>query len=409
MNVKTLLEMRKERGYAIAQTNKVVHQNGVWVVPSTSKPSQTYKVSFSLEGAKCNCPDFAERGIRCKHIFAVDIVISRKFDKDGTMTITKKITYPQNWTAYNKSQINEQELFMKLLSDLCKDIEEPLYTFGRPRLPLGDMIFSSALKVYSTFSLRRFMCDVKEAQNKGYIDQIPHFSMISYYMAKPELTQILQDLIVTSSLPLKAVESSFSIDSSGFSPSKFSRWFSHKWGKETDRKLWYKLSVVNGNATHTITACEITTAYVNDNMMFSKLVKETHDNFNVKELSADKGYLSDANMVYLDRLGITGYIPFKSSNVAEHNHRQGKRYHSDIWRNSFNYFNMHQSGFLKHYNQRSNIETAFHMIKSKFGDSVRSKNETACVNEILLKVLCHNICVLISEMFELGIKPEFLE
>ena len=54
-------------------------------------------------------------------------------------------------------------------------------------------------------------------------------------------------------------------------------------------------------------------------------------------------------------------------------------------------------------------ELTFHMIKSKFGDSVRSKNETACVNEILLKVLCHNICVLITEMFELGIKPEFLE
>ena len=48
------------------------------------------------------------------------------------------------------------------------------------------------------------------------------------------------------------------------------------------------------------------------------------------------------------------------------------------------------------------------MIKSKFGGIVRSKVETACTNEILLKVLCHNICVLISEMFELGIKPEFL-
>ncbi len=48
------------------------------------------------------------------------------------------------------------------------------------------------------------------------------------------------------------------------------------------------------------------------------------------------------------------------------------------------------------------------MVKSKFGDSVRSKTETACINEILLKALCHNICVLIQETFELGIKPEFL-
>ena len=47
------------------------------------------------------------------------------------------------------------------------------------------------------------------------------------------------------------------------------------------------------------------------------------------------------------------------------------------------------------------------MIKSKFGDAVRSKTEVAQVNEVLLKVLCHNICVVIQEMFELGIEPSF--
>ena len=54
-----------------------------------------------------------------------------------------------------------------------------------------------------------------------------------------------------------------------------------------------------------------------------------------------------------------------------------------------------------------NAETTFHMIKSKFGDVVRSKTEVAQVNEVLLKVLCHNICVVIQEMFELGTEPDF--
>lgn len=31
------------------------------------------------------------------------------------------------------------------------------------------------------------------------------------------------------------------------------------------------------------------------------------------------------------------------------------------------------------------------------------------LNEILLKVLCHNICVLIQQMFELSIEPDFLK
>lgn len=47
------------------------------------------------------------------------------------------------------------------------------------------------------------------------------------------------------------------------------------------------------------------------------------------------------------------------------------------------------------------------MIKSKFSDAVRSKTETAQVNEVLLKILCHNICVVIQEMNELGINAEF--
>ena len=47
------------------------------------------------------------------------------------------------------------------------------------------------------------------------------------------------------------------------------------------------------------------------------------------------------------------------------------------------------------------------MVKRVFGDSVRSKTPTAQVNEVLLKILCHNVRVLIHEMHELGIEPRF--
>ena len=49
------------------------------------------------------------------------------------------------------------------------------------------------------------------------------------------------------------------------------------------------------------------------------------------------------------------------------------------------------------------------MVKSKFGDSVRSKSEVAAKNEVLCKILCHNICCLISAMYELGIVPALTE
>ena len=64
--------------------------------------------------------------------------------------------------------------------------------------------------------------------------------------------------------------------------------------------------------------------------------------------------------------------------------------------------------FTDHEHFKSNVESTNFMIKSKFTDLVRSKNWTAQVNEVLLKVLRHNMVVLIKSMYELGIDPQFL-
>jgi hypothetical protein len=47
------------------------------------------------------------------------------------------------------------------------------------------------------------------------------------------------------------------------------------------------------------------------------------------------------------------------------------------------------------------------MIKAKFRDHVRSRTDTAMKNEVLCKILCHNICCLIQSQCELGIDPTF--
>jgi len=45
------------------------------------------------------------------------------------------------------------------------------------------------------------------------------------------------------------------------------------------------------------------------------------------------------------------------------------------------------------------------MMKAKFGNRIRSKTGIAQTNEMLLKVLAHNICVVIQSMYELEIEP----
>jgi hypothetical protein len=47
------------------------------------------------------------------------------------------------------------------------------------------------------------------------------------------------------------------------------------------------------------------------------------------------------------------------------------------------------------------------MIKARFGERLRSKSETAQINEALTKVLCHNLCVVIQSMYELDVDVSF--
>ena len=64
---------------------------------------------------------------------------------------------------------------------------------------------------------------------------------------------------------------------------------------------------------------------------------------------------------------------------------------------------------MEHYHQRSNVESVFSMMKRKQGVNLKTKSDIGQVNEIMCKCLVHNICVLIQEMFELGIMVDFHE
>jgi transposase len=80
---------------------------------------------------------------------------------------------------------------------------------------------------------------------------------------------------------------------------------------------------------------------------------------------------------------------------------------NETWNRLFHYYSFKRTEFLAVYHRRSNAESTFSAIKRKFGDFVRSKTPTAQINELLLKVLAHNITMIIHSMHELGISPSF--
>ena len=406
----TQLEPRQQRGLEIAATVKIVRRRNEWIVPSQTGKGRYRVRAISKKKFHCNCPDHETYGGKCKHIFAVQYVRQRDlFDpavSESNITRqavqrTERKTYSQDWRSYNIAQTHEKENFLQLLYDLCAGIVElaPART-GRPRLPLRDAVFSTCFKVYSTVSSRRFMTDLREAHAKGHISKVPHFNSICNYLENPELTPILHSLITETSRPLKSVEVDFAADSSGFTTSRFIRWFDHKYGVVRHQHEWVKVHLMCGVRTNIVTAVEIRDKDASDTKLLPALVDATAKNFQLREVSADKGYGSVSNYKAVQLHGATPYIAFKSIHTGR---AEG------LWKKMFHYFQFRRDEFLAHYHKRSNVESTFSMIKAKFRDHVRSKTDTAMVNEVLCKIVCHNICCLIQESHELGIKLDGLK
>jgi transposase len=401
--LRTLYDLnRKQRGAILATEADLEQTHDGWRVPSQTG-SGTYVVTVSDREETCTCPDFKKRETTCKHIHAVEFTKEYNLTERGLqVTETIKRTYTQDWPAYNDAQRNEYRVFMELLADLCSQIEEPEQGMGRPSKPLGDMVYACALKVYSGFSLRRFESMMEVANERGHVTETCSYATVSNYMNKPEVTEILHSLIAASSAPLASVETDFAVDSSGFSTSRFGRYFDYKHGEGEKYRKWVKAHICVGVKTNVVTAVSLTEGAAGDSPEFGPLLERTAEVFDIDEVSADKAYSSRENHNAVSNLGGEAYIPFTSRAT-------GKSKGSFAWKRMYHKSQMVREEFEEHYHNRSNVETTFHMLKTKFGDSVNSKKQVAQMNEVLLKILCHNIVVLIHETQEIGLDLDFAD
>jgi hypothetical protein len=161
---------------------------------------------------------------------------------------------------------------------------------------------------------------------------------------------------------------------------------------------WVKAHVMIGVKTNVVTSVEVTGPDAHDSPYLPPLLEATTKRFQVAEVSGDKGYISKTNLEAVVNAGATPYIPFKSNTTGEG---------PALWRKMYHFYQFNRPEFLEHYHKRSNAESTFSMIKAKFGVSVRSKTSVAQMNEVLCKVVCHNLCVLVQSIYELGIAPTF--
>jgi transposase len=394
--------MRELKGLEIAARSRIVFKDGVWLVPSQSG-SGTYSVTLAPDGDPCTCDDFGLTAKPCKHVHAARAV--RQRDHDGpavsinTDTIPKRPTYKQNWSAYNEAQIVEKHRLQVLLADLCAGIpERPYAGTGRKAVPIADRLFVCAFKVYSLLSSRRFGPDLKDAHERRRLSRPLHISKVNAFLCDPQMTPLLHDLIRRSALPLRTVETTFAPDSTGFSTSKFVRWYDQKYGCQRAEHDWVKAHIMTGTKTNVVTAVRIEGRDAGDSPQFVPLLKTTAENFKIGEVSADKAYLAVENVEAVAEYGGESFIAPKADTTGAA---------GGLFERMFHYYQFRREEFLKHYHQRSNVESTISAVKRKFGDSVGSHNDVAMVNEVPCKFLCNNLCCVILSQIELGIEAEF--
>ena len=140
------MDARELKGLEIAATMPVRRSTYGWLVPSQTPGRGSYKVASTnpaltalttaTGSLACECPDFELRQLPCKHILAVEYTIKREVGPEGdVVTEQVKVTYTQDWTAYNRAQCEEKERFLPMLADLCSTIPQPPQGRGRRACP----------------------------------------------------------------------------------------------------------------------------------------------------------------------------------------------------------------------------------------------------------------------------------
>ncbi|HEX5270065.1 MAG TPA: transposase [Gemmataceae bacterium] len=402
------MDARQQRGILIAATCRLRrNEDGTWLVPSQTNRNDKVGYTVNLESKTCTCPDHVEGGFTCKHYFAASIVHQRDVLPDGTVietrsvTLTERKVYKQDWPAYTRAQATEKRRVRILLQDLCQNLpdrERPESRSGPKPHRTRDAIFSMAYKVYCGLSARRFMTDLQEAHEQGFVTRPIHGIKVASFFEDAYFTPILKQLIAYSARPLRAVERDFAIDSTGFGSSRFERWYDQKYGVTRLRCVWVKAHIASGVKTNCVTAVRILDKDAADSPQFVPLVKETREGFEIGEVSADKAYGSVDNFEAVAACGGQAFIAFKENTTGAV---------GGMFQKMFHFFQFNKEEYMSRYHQRSNVESTISAVKRKFGDSVRSKTDAAMVNEVLCKLLCHNLTCLIQEQETLGIVPVF--
>lgn len=389
---------RQHRGYELYLSGAVCRiAKDEWRVKSQKTAGKFYTVKRFLGRHVCNCPDFQERLLPCKHVFAVDYSEQNpvKPPRPAVAAEEKK----RDWPLYNETKPSAPSRVAVMLGDLVHMLDNPPPQPGNQPLKPSELLFSAVMKSYVMESGRDFSGDVqRQWVNEGFLSRCYHFNTIAQFMRRPTTGWILRALIRETARPLHDIlgPKALVIDSTGFATSCSSLWYDHKYGR-TRKRTYNKLHIASDAMTHVVVDAWATDEDGADTAQLPLLLAGSLLAYDPDDVCADAIYTSAKNYRLVEDAGAMPFMPPRRGMTGKGSALMERLFHA---------FRSEDPEVLRRYHRRSQVESVAFMIKSQFGGAVKARSVVGRVNELFAIVLCHNLntLVMVAAEYHLDVK-----
>lgn len=282
----------------------------------------------------------------------------------------------------------EKTCFLRAMCNFLDGISFEEETInGRPKADMREILKHLLVMSYNAMSYRRALGDLDILYRQGFLTRLISRSTLNDYANNKSTIKLLERLIQLSATYFKESEDTLIVDSTWFGEKMYvggcSTVHSHKCGLFNTRKI--HVGVLKNSKV--ICYAKATPGTFHDSPAFKDILVKSSKLFDLKKCLGDKGYCSKDSYMLCQEHGIKAFLDFKKNCKNRNGGSRAWKEQLDICRNS-------PEVWKESYRFRVLVESIFFVIKKKFGNYLRSRNQTSRDVEMLSKCLVYNLCII---------------